>query len=188
MQTPPGWGADPVSDFLAKAQRNTFASFVAHQPEYQRLCDIDRGFREVLNALNDLPPEPVEEFYASFLCFRSHACFLAATGLSLAGQAYESAAVSRTGLECVLYGLLMARRPGAADVWHHRHDDAKSFATMRRMFRAADVLSHLEEVNINLGANVRRVYEMLIDLGAHPKPGGYSWNHRNRRRRRWRTL
>lgn len=170
MNVPPGWGDDKLSAYLAIAQRNTFASFVQHQPAYTRLLAIDLQFRTLLDGLDSLSRR--EELVASLPCFRAHACFLASTGLALAGQPYEAAAVSRASLECALYGLFIVHKAGAADLWLHRDRDAASKRRMKDTFTAGAVLNHLRKVNPKLGGPVKEVYEMLIDLGAHPNPAG----------------
>jgi len=167
MNEPPGWGTDKLSEFLLLAHSNTLATFANLKTEFNRLRDIDGAFRKLLENLHNLR-EPMEAA-ASFLCFRAHACFLGATRLSLAGQPYESAAVCRAGLESALYGLYVARTPGAATVWLNRSTDPQR---MKAMFTAGAVLDFLESTDAKLGGPTRALYEALIEFGAHPNPTG----------------
>ena len=168
METaPPGWKDDELSKFLADAHANTVASFANFPLDFQRLKDIDDGFRKLLDSSTNVGERPKLDSIPFW--FRAHACFRAATRLALAGESYETAAVCRAGLEVALYGLHVARTPFAGEIWADR---SKAPKRMKAEFTSRRVLDNLKSLDGSWGSSVEKLYEVLIDLGAHPNPTG----------------
>ncbi len=49
VSLPPGWGKDPMSEFIENARQNTFATFVNSKSDYKRLLDIDGAYRAIID-------------------------------------------------------------------------------------------------------------------------------------------
>jgi hypothetical protein len=170
MSEPPGWRDDRLSEFLAQAQHNVRATFANARSAYSRLRDIDHQYHSLLENLDNLR-EP-KEVAATFFCYRAHANYRAATGLALAGQAYESFVVDRACLESALYGFFVSHVEGAAETWLDRHENPEALEKMKRTFTARATIASLKAAAPQWGNAAEQLYEITINLGAHPNPQG----------------
>jgi hypothetical protein len=165
--TPQDWGRDTLATFLDTARRNVIASFVLLRPQYQRLADIDAGFRLIAENLH----EPRDWFVALFL-LRTHSSYLGAAQLALAGQLPESYMLLRGSLENAIYAYYFEKTPDSHMRWLRRHDSAKSKRVVEDEFRIRALLRLLRNDDVKLGTIATRLYEHTIDYGAHPNERG----------------
>jgi hypothetical protein len=161
--TPRNWGDDTLATFIDTARRNVFASFVNLRREYQRLSDIDAGFRLIGENLH----EPQDWFVALFL-LRTHSSYLGATHLALAGQLPESYMLLRGALENAVYGFYFYKTPDSHERWLRRHDSPQSRKVVEGEFRIRALLRLLRSRDEKLGTIATELYERTIDFGAHP--------------------
>lgn len=70
-------------------------------------------------------------------------------------------------MESLVYGLLFRLDPTFHVLWKRRHHDPKAAAKFKRE-GWSQALQLIEKENPNLVGGIRRQYETLIDLGAHP--------------------
>jgi len=166
-EPPPGWGDDNLTDFIDHALENTYATVGQGRQIFSRLKDIDAAFRDAVKCFDNCP-----ELYVSFFLLRSHSSFLAASRLALSTQVYESYPVLRSCLEAALYGLFVAKRPKAQDIWIKRDDSPKDQRRMRRTFTIGAVFGVLKLEDKSLYPPIKDLYERTIDFGAHPNPTG----------------
>ena len=160
---PPNWGKDHISDFIDQARHNTFASFANLKQRFNRLINIDKSFRTIIdNLLNS------KEFIPSFFLMRSHSAFLGGSRLALSGQIPETYMVLRGALENALYGLYVSRNPESAEIWLSRHDDDKSKKKTRDLFKFGTVIAILKSIDEKAYGVAQQLYDRCIDLGAHP--------------------
>lgn len=83
------------------------------------------------------------------------------------GMVSQSPAIQRLAVEAIAYGVLFRFDYLFHDLWKQRHDDPEALKKFRRDgFRRA--LQVLEERSKFLHTRTNRIYQALIDLGAHP--------------------
>jgi hypothetical protein len=100
-------------------------------------------------------------FFLAWRCLRSS--YLT----SLMGMSLEAAAIQRQALEALVYGSLFTFNPEQYEVWKSRHEDPMMKAKFRRT-GWKDGLDYIKEKDGELHRIISRVYDALIDLGAHP--------------------
>jgi hypothetical protein len=116
-----------------------------------------------------------ERVVPRFLFVRSHSAYLAACRLAMSGQLVEAHAVLRVGIEHTWYGLHIARDPAPyarMEIWLRRNEGPDALARCKNEFTVANVRATHEQVDAGAAADVKALYELLIDYGAHPNQLG----------------
>ena len=162
-EPPPGWGSDPLSEFIDNALVNIFATFVHKRIEYKHILHVDSCFYKAASNLSN-----PTDFIGAFLLLRSHSAYRAACRLALSGQAAESYVVLRSCLEYAIYALHINKNPRLAAIWLQRHDDDASLRAVRNEFQHAKVIGTLQRTDPKLYEAIALLYERTIDSGAHP--------------------
>ena len=163
LPDPPGWGDDKLSEFLETAHHNTFATFVKTKRIFIHLRDIDRVFRIAIDNLHNSP-----DWFIIFFFLRSHAAYLGAVRLAVAGQLPEAYMLLRGSIENALYGLYIYKNPKTKEVWLRRHESDASKKKAKSEFQIGPMLSLSESLDKKTGLIVRELYERTIDYGGHP--------------------
>ena len=115
--TPPGWGTDPLTQYLDDARGNQFATFDNKRRAVADLIAIDRLLLKLLHsAVNPDPKIPM------FFLQRAHAAYRAATSAVMAGQLYEAQALLRLCLEHAGYGHFIGGDVKKWERWRCRTD------------------------------------------------------------------
>jgi hypothetical protein len=170
-ESPPGWGSDELTAFLATAHRNRYATYVQKKNEVRKLIAVDECFGRVgKNWLN--PPNLMTPHFF----FRSHSAFRSASEHALAGQAADMFPLVRTCLEYAGYALLIFKNPCLEETWLRRHDDADSPAIVRRKFAIGQVQAQIEKTDRHNAKVFARLYQQAIDFGAHPNERAVTGN------------
>ena len=159
---PETWARDELTLLMEHAHRNRVATFV-NKPEFQRLIEIEKCFREVsLGWLN--PSDRV----GALLLMRSHASFFAACEMAAASMLAETFPHIRSCIENAGYALHINLTPGLAETWLRRHDDDKSKAAVRAAFAVGKVRASISSKDRHTAKVFDRLYEEAVDFGAHP--------------------
>lgn len=167
------WGNDLLSAFFKDAEHNarvTAQSFPEVYDLLSRVHALLKRFDEMIEKDNR------EEFLvARFLMLRSRSSFLAAVRLAMSGQISEVFPVLRPAIESTWYALHIAKDPKGTErtqIWLRRNDGATAKKRCKTEFMVAKVRETHETLDANTAKGLRRVYENLIDFGAHPNPLG----------------
>lgn len=162
----PGWGQDPVTSFIQRAEDNISAVFLEFRQEFKHLIEIglflDRAIQALKSGNSDSHP-----VFKGFLA-RSYGCYLGGIRLSAGGQFTEACALYRVCIECALYAFYIARNPKLGQVWLNRNVDEQSKKVVRNEFMLYKMMDLLEKEDPVIGRKVRKYYENTIDFGAHP--------------------
>ncbi|MGX9694887.1 hypothetical protein ACTJNK_31435 [Achromobacter anxifer] len=108
---------------------------------------------------------------ALFLANNSHSLLLAATRIGLTGHASAMFPVLRAALESACYCFLMVNDPSLSEVWRERHTGEAQKKAGRIAFNSA--VKTVADKSIwtpRAKAYLTRVYDAMIDNGAHPNP------------------
>jgi hypothetical protein len=171
LEPPPNWGDDPISDYLENAQRNRFGTFVLMPKEFKLLTLIDRLILDMIDKWQD-PTHRLELFFL----FRSHSAFRVSCQNALSGAAVETYVSIRSCIEFAGYCLMIFEKPELKQVWMSRHDSDACRTEVRNAFTAGKMLSSVTRFDAKLGGNMGKLYDMCIDLGAHPNERSISSN------------
>ena len=155
-RVPSGWGEDHLSRFIDNTRSNVFASFANLPKTYQRLADIDAGFRMIGENLKN----PPDWFVALFL-LRAHSSYLGAAHLALAGQLPEAYMLLRGCIENAVYAFYFHRIPDSHDRWLRRHDSDTAKKTVQDEFRIRALLRLLKKHDPRLGQIADELYERI---------------------------
>jgi hypothetical protein len=167
LKVPPYWSDDPLSAFMTDAFKNSLASFVRRQGEYQVLLRIHRCFAKACDNLSNPP-----NFLAAVLIVRSHAAYLAAVRLAMSGQLPETFPLLRTTLEYAFYALHIDNDPESGVIWLQRHETTESLKAIKKTFQHVAVMGTLKSADAQLHATLEMLYERTIDFGGHPNERG----------------
>lgn len=168
---PPGWGSDPLTEFLENAYRNRHGTYFHKRVWVDRLSKLDGCFLRV--ATDWLNPK---DQLAALLFLRSHAAFRAACEHAMAGQVAETFPVLRACLEQAGYALHVHRNPGHDELWLRRHDSPESLSKVKDAFTARKVQDSVKAANRHAGERYQALYQITIDYGAHPNERGLTAN------------
>ena len=172
-QKPPPWGDDPLSTFFSKTEYNERVSSLNLAPIYALLQRLHAAFRVVEETVEK--DNRKELLLPRFLMIRAHSSFLAAIRLAMSGQLFESYAPLRSSIEQAWYALHIAKDrqpPERSEIWLCRNDNKASKAKCKSEFSVANVRSTHESFDSVTAKKLHQLYEMMIDLGAHPNPRG----------------
>ncbi len=89
-----------------------------------------------------------------------------------AGQLIEASAVLRLSLEQAAYGHYIARDENRYEVWMRRGESEAARKAVRTEFQARKIFNVLKSDDTTLAAIYDKLYEKLIDAGAHPNEFG----------------
>lgn len=160
LTAPPGWGEDPLSDFIEAARQNTFATFLRLRTEFGRLSDVDRLFVKASENLHGLSDETL--LLPATFFHRAHSAYRGACRLASSGQVAETYPVLRACLEYSVYAFFVQGNRDKAEIWLKRSDDAASRKKVKDLFKITPMLASLAD------PAVTDLYERTIDFGAHP--------------------
>lgn len=166
---PPGWAQDTLSFYLEELRGNQWATFHNKRPEVRDLIAIDNLFVRLLVGVKD--PKPMMP--ATFLP-RAHSAYRAAISMVLGGQLYEAQAILRLCLEHASYGFFIGGDQARWTRWMKRNDSATAKDKVRKEFSPGAILHTLKQTDAGIAGNFEKLYERLIDFGAHPNEAGFS--------------
>ena len=179
---PPDWDNDPLSLFFKDAEYNERANAFNFPKTYELLGQVHalfQKFEEVIEKDNR-----DELLVPRILMVRVHYSFLAGIRLAMSGQVSESFPILRSVVEYAWYALHIAKDPGGTKrsktddsdplepdrgtIWLCRNDDAEAKKRCRNEFTVRKVRQTHEEQEAADARELHKVYETLIDWGAHP--------------------
>ncbi|WP_449414468.1 hypothetical protein [Ochrobactrum teleogrylli] len=167
--SPNNWGKDKLTSYLEDYRDNQFATFANKQAAVSDLIRIDGLFPKLLEgAINPRPFVPMN------FMLRAHAAYRAATGAVMAGQLYESQALLRLCLEHSAYGFYIGADTKRWERWMNRTDSPAAKQAVRDEFTHNKIKKHIKAKSQKLGEQFEKLYDQLIDFGAHPNEQGFS--------------
>lgn len=168
---PRGWGDDPLTAYLDNYHDNQVATFANKQQQVADLIRIDGLMLKLLHgAINPKPLIPM-----SFM-LRAHAAYRAAAGAIMAGQLYEAQTVMRLCLEHAAYGFYIGGDEERWKRWMNRNDSVANKKVVRDEFQHGKIKGYIAGHAKKLGERFEKLYDRLIDFGAHPNEQGFSLN------------
>jgi hypothetical protein len=169
-ENPPALPRDGLGDFVRSVETNGRLVAWRVPALWDRWSKLDSLF--VAASKMDTPDE--YRLIGAVFVAGSHSAFRAAVRLASGGSPLEVHASLRLCLEFALYARVVATNPPALDVWMNRNDDHEAKRACKQEFTVARCMSTLEAVDAQLAQLSRRMYEHLIDHGAHPNTAGVS--------------
>jgi len=163
--SPPDWGADPLTRFMDSARDNTYATFVHLRPAINALNEVDGTFVEALQTA----PFPARLEVPGMLMLKALSNLRAGASLASAGQISEAYALVRSMLENALYALAMTRDAALVQIWTNRERSPEERRACRQRFAFVRLVEdHLASCDDDVRNNFIELYEAAIDRGAHP--------------------
>lgn len=172
---PQGYGKDPLTKFVVDAEQNIIASYANYNTIFKGLnhiLDIFTKINEYYREKGFSEPELVPLFFLN----RAKGAFLASMRIGLAGQIPECYPLLRLTLEYSLYALKLKDDIELTKLWLSRHVNEENRKKIRKCFTITDMKKCLKEIDSETGEIVDKLYEELIDFGAHPNERGITAN------------
>jgi hypothetical protein len=170
---PPEWGNDSLSVFFKDAEYNNRVTALNLPAEYDLLQSVHTVFKKFEDLI---AKDTREEFLVPrFLMVRTHSSYLAGLRLAMSGQVSEAFSVLRSVVECAWYALHIAKDPKGterAEIWLRRNENAVAKSRCKSEFSITKVRQTHEDLDPNTVADLHKLYENLIDFGAHPNQFG----------------
>lgn len=163
---PPDWGEESLTQFLDDVRRNHFATFHQQRVIVQDVSKIDQALAGVLQ--NQTADEG--ELPGLLMFQRSHGAYRAAASVTFATQCAEAPCVLRLALECAGYAALLVDDQRLAELWLRREESPESKRAVRDAFTPTKTQNAIAQRDRDHAALFRRLYDELIDFGAHPNP------------------
>lgn len=170
---PPDWGNDSLSQFFKDADNNARVTAANYPLVFRLLQRVHSAFQRAETAVEKDPGW--NRLVPRFLLIRTHSTFLAAIRAGMSGQVSEAFVLLRGAIEQSWYALHMAKDSNPDDrveIWLRRNDDDQAAAKCKAEFTVKNVRSTHEALDPSTAFELRRLYEMLIDYGAHPNQMG----------------
>lgn len=165
-EPPDGWQDDNLSRFITATNQNTYATFDAQPECWNFLARIEATLDYFINHIDD---KAIPENVNLFLLFRMHAAYLSALRLFVATQYADTYPLLRSALEYGLYEFYLSHHPDKRGVWENRHASEEA-RKLSRSLSPSLMTKFLTECNAALGEEVKNLYDLTIDFGAHPNP------------------
>lgn len=169
---PEHWGKDRLTDFFDTVFQNGFAAFQRRSEFIAKAREIDTLFEEMLDETKSNPSIGQANARIVFMV-PSHRAFRTAALLAMTGLLAESAMVARGCLENALYAFYLAGNTDKIELWFSRHEDdehvrREKLKEIKKVFKPSDFMNGLAAEDSENGAAARKLYDSLIDMGAHP--------------------
>jgi hypothetical protein len=71
-------------------------------------------------------------------------------------------------LEYALYAFYFSKHPAEIQTWINRDENDAGKKKARKSLASGTMIYHLEQIDKDIGRIVRLLYELTIDVGAHP--------------------
>ncbi len=165
--TPPPLPSDGLGEFVSSTEHNIRATAANVPQQWARLSGIDSLFQSAGENLNESP-----SWFAGIFLIRSHSAYRAAVRLATSGQLPEAYAVMRLSLEYALYARFLEDDLERQQRWLQRSDTAENRKAFRNEFTTRALFDALKVHDTWLGGYAERLYQFLIDYGAHPNDLG----------------
>lgn len=160
---PHGWADNNISTFIDASRLNEYATFANKSIYIDKLTKIDKVFRLACELLSSTEKDLINIFL-----LRAHSNYLASCRLSWSGQHPESFALLRSCLEHSLYAVYFFKYPHLQETWGKRHDNEAAKKTVKKQLKITDMIALAEGINKSRGKEAKALYELTIDMGAHP--------------------
>jgi len=170
LDFPKDWDQYSLTVFMDNLERSTVATFANMRSIVQPILEVDEALVVQAPAIFSYPQK--HEQASSMLFMRMFSVQRAAARLLFAGQQYEARAVLRSALECGVYGCLLTSDSELLDVWRQRDDNDFTRKAARKAFQWGSLMTALRKQSPSIETKIDALYDELIDLGAHPNPGG----------------
>lgn len=186
VSRPPGWGDDPLTEFLQAVEGNTYLTVRAHKAAVKRLRAGIELFETGSNAYfterrkNSATDSYFESLDRAFpLLMATYQSIYAALTLTFSSQMTEAAKPLRGAIETALYAYYFYRDPKAYRLWESRptaddlrvaaraNEARKARSKVGRELSATRILAVLHEKDAKLADLTSDLYEHLIDVGGH---------------------
>jgi hypothetical protein len=164
---------DSLSQFLYQAALKSHETIDAFHSQYSRLVDIDAAFVRIQENLDDS-----DEWFAALMFLRTHASYRATVRLAVSGQLPETYAILRATIENALYGLYLSRNKSSVDTWLQRNDSPRFKQLVRSEFTIASLMRLLKTLDQRTHGIAEHLYDLAIDMGAHPNQFSLTGNLR----------
>jgi hypothetical protein len=168
---PPPWDVDSLSKYFADAEYNERVTAINYPDIYDLLRRLQRAF--------ELAEETIEKGFAHghfvvprILLPRAHSAVLASIRLSMSGQSLEAQCVLRSAIEQAWYAVHIGTDAARAETWLRRNDSDQAQGKCKTEFTVSNVRGSHEALNMSGAADMRSLYEIAIDFGAHPNQLG----------------
>jgi hypothetical protein len=170
-EPPPHWGDDDLTSFMRIATQAAWASYVQPdtRPWFEKLKSVDRTFLKAIEALSGHTPN----YFEGLMLVSAHAAFRAAAEFALQGRTCESMVLMRSCLEYAMYGVHFHRHQELIEIWAHRGDGHEQKKAVRKHFKTFEMLDGITAINNAIGGRAKHLYELTIDMGAHPNEVGF---------------
>jgi hypothetical protein len=169
----PEWGNDPLSVFFKDAEYNNRITALNLPKVYELLQRVHNLFKEFEDVIGN---DTREEFLVPrFLMVRTHFSYLAGLRLAMSGQVSEAFPILRSAVECTWYALHIAKDPKGterSEIWLRRNEDAVAKSRCKSEFTITKLRQTHEAFDTSTAKDLHRIYEDLIDFGAHPNQFG----------------
>ena len=155
--------AENLAHFMDWATNNIYEVCRHNQDWYRQFARIDGAFSIAFNNLSDS-----DSLHFGLLLARSRSAFRCSCMVAMSGQSVEAYMSMRGCLEAALYALHIENNPKLGQVWLDRDDGKEARDACRQAFWHSEVQKTLREKSEVLCTAMSQLYEMTIDLGAHP--------------------
>jgi len=163
FKVPNDWGKDSLTEFIDAANQNTYSISVHYKNWFNTFRRIDSLFLKFTQNSINLP-----NFYEPFFLIRAHSSYRAAIRLATSGQISEAFSLLRGCLEYALYGFYFSKHPAEIQTWINRDENEAGKKKARKNLATGTMIYHLTQNDKFIGEIVRHLYEITIDVGAHP--------------------
>ena len=160
---PVGWGDDDLTRFLITSEENGYATYQRMPDEFKALSRVNDLFKEAVDALHNS-----EKWFVGVMFIQAHSDYLGAVRLIISGQIPEGFKALRGCLETVFYCFHIDKNAELLEVWLRRDESPESKQKVRDNFQIGAILRELESVAPEHHPPAKKMYEELIDFGAHP--------------------
>lgn len=170
LSFPNDWDQYSLTVFMDKLERQAVATFANIRIQVQPILDVDETLIKQVPTIFDRPQK--HEQAGAMLFTRMFSVLRAAARLVFAGQQYEARVVLRSALECGVYGWALTTDKSLREVWQSRDDNDKTRKVARNALQWCSLKTALRNESPQIEKKIAVIYDNLIDLGAHPNPGG----------------
>lgn len=172
LDIPLNWGKDKLSAYIDVFRSNQFATF-ANKEATADLIKIDGMYHRLLHgAINPRPAYPMN------FMLRAHSAYRAGVSATMGGQLYEAQTLLRLCLEHAAYGYYIGADTNRMKRWLHRGDSDTHRKAVRKEFHNDKLKAHMQARVPVMCGQFERLFNSLIEFGAHPNELGYSLNSR----------
>jgi hypothetical protein len=167
---PKNWCKSELTKFLDAAEEQAHATYAVMPEWVEALEAVDKALVEgSITFFHEIDPSRQT---TAQLFMRAFGTYRAAAWLAISGQLFETTILIRSIVESSVYAWACSHSPDHRTKWDERSQGVPEKNKAREAFRWGSLMGMVKTKDPRLAERISKLYEQVIETGAHPNVDG----------------